>query len=252
MRIIKYVSGIIVVGFLVFNAYSNFAQKRANAFNDEGLTYLNMTKYDEAVAMFGKAIEVNGISKDFKITVLRNLAVAHEQNGDVEKAIDFYLKAAEKSNANSYMHDICMADIAMLESDIESAINHLHSALKTNKRDFVVHNNLGLIYLGTYDEAYTDFEKALEYNKTAFKMCGDLNTQFVLGKNYFGLNDFKNAEIHLQNVVTNVPDEPEFHYYFGLTEYYLDKKQEARNHLNIAVDSNPVYLTDEVNAIINN
>ena len=139
----------------------------------------------------------------------------------------------------------------MLSGNINIAIENLNSALEKNKEEFAVYNNLGLIYLGSYGDEYKNPLKAVKFNIKAFELCNDTIVQFILGKNYFELNDFEKAEFHLSKVTAKVPNEPKYHYYLGLTLFYLGKNEEAVQHLKSAVKMNPDYETEETKAVIN-
>lgn len=251
MKNLKYAIIVIVVAvWMIHSGYSSHIRTEIKKNNKEGLACLNRGQYAEAIQKFEKAYNSGSLSINDKIKLLRNLAVAYEHDGNLEQAVLKYNEAAEMASPQSYMHNICKADAYMLEGELKNAVEYLNLAVIQNPDVFIPYNNLGLIYIGVYGDGLIDLDKALKYNLKAWELNGDINTQFILGKNYYLLNDYQKAEPHLSKVTGDVPQQPEYHYYLGLTQYYLGKKSEGVDHLTTAVMSSPIFNTLEVEKII--
>ncbi len=169
------------------------ADEDATLTNNKGLAYLDARNYDSALILFKKAANTKGISAKNKVNMLRNLAITFSEMEETDSAKIFFKKAAETSSKNSYEYLVNMADVFLLEENIPQAISSLQAAWDIDNQKVDVNNNLGLIYLGEYGQAYLNPDKALRYNLKAFAVNKDRNTQFVLGKNYYLLKKYDKA-----------------------------------------------------------
>lgn len=167
--------------------------EKATLANNKGLQYLDERKYDSAIILFKEAANTNGIAAKNKVNMLRNLAVTFSEMEETDSAKIYFRQAAENSKKNSYEYLVNTADVAILDGNIPQAIANLQAAWDIDNQKVDVNNNLGLIYLGEYGEAYLNPDKALRYNLKAYEVNSDRNTQFVLGKNYFLLKKYDKA-----------------------------------------------------------
>ena len=101
--------------------------EHADAYNNRGLDYANLGKYDKAIEDFNKAIELNP-----------DLAVAYYNRGNT------YVELGE----------------------YDRAIKDYDKAIELNKDYAVAYNNRGFAYvgLGKYNRAIEDFNKAIKLN----------------------------------------------------------------------------------------
>jgi len=101
--------------------------EHADAYNNRGLDYANLGKYDKAIEDFNKAIELNP-----------DLAVAYYNRGNTYAELGEY----------------------------DRAIKDYDKAIELNKDYTVAYNNRGFAYvgLGKYNRAIEDFNKAIKLN----------------------------------------------------------------------------------------
>lgn len=195
--------------------------------NDEGLEALNHGRHDDAIAYFQEAIASASLSTPSRAMVYRNIAQVYMDMQVPDSAIHYASLAANCYKPGSYDFLVNMADVHILSDDIALAIEALGKAYKMRPGELAVNNTLGLIYLGEYDYAYMDIENALQYNKKAFEINQDRNTEHVLAKNYFELERYADAARHFENLYRQYPENPEHAVYLGITKHQLGLTAEA-------------------------
>jgi len=127
----------------------------SEAYNNLGVVYLNLEKWDDAISCFEKTM-----SDILYLTPENswfNIGVAYENKNDYTKAIESYKKAAELA--------------------------------PTNPRIYEVYKRLGRVYYhsGKYLDAVSTLEKARNLNKN------DAETRLFLGQSYIKVRQNKNA-----------------------------------------------------------
>jgi len=195
--------------------------------NQKGIDYMNEGKYDQAIQEFSAAVKNANLSNLSKGTIYRNIALAYNELGKKDSAIHFYTIAAKAYRKNSYDYIVNMANVDMLTGRVNTALVKLTKAAGVNPEDLSVNNMLGLIYLGDYGSEFTDYEKALLYNKKAFDISGGRITEDILGRSYYELKNFEMAEMHYENIHNQYPGEVVYTLNLAMTKYKLKKKSEA-------------------------
>jgi tetratricopeptide (TPR) repeat protein len=195
--------------------------------NEEGLVYMNAGNYELALKAFEEAITDPAISQASKGTIFRNLALTYNELDNRDSSVHYSTLAAKCFPRNSYDYLVNMADVDLATGKISKALSRLLTAAAIYPDEMSVNNALGLIYMGEYDDAFTDLEKALTYNKKAFELSGDRVTEDVLGRNYYYMEDYDNAEYHYDRLLENHPSIITYPYYAGMVKYKLKKTAEA-------------------------
>ena len=212
---------------LLFSCNPRSSESDALKKNHEGINYMNDGKYEKALAAFYEAIKSDGLKGDSKGTVYRNIALTFQQLDNQDSSIHYYTIAAKTFRKNSYDYLVNMANVDMLTNKTGNAITKLLKASALSPEDLSVNNSLGLIYLGYYGEEFTDPERALPYNKTAFDISNSRMTEDLLARNYYQLGKYEIAEMHFDNIHVRYPDNVLYTLNNGMTKYKLKKTAEA-------------------------
>jgi len=162
---------------------------RIKLLNEEIGYFYESFNSDSAIFFYNKAIEL--ADKNFKLqsqknqqflllkaNSLRYIGIVHRNQGNYDKAIEFYLKSLkiyEEINDKKGMSS-CYNSLGIIQSDqvnYEKALEYLFKALKINEelKDIIgmskCYNNLGAIFKlqNNYDKATEFYAKALEINE---------------------------------------------------------------------------------------
>jgi tetratricopeptide (TPR) repeat protein len=195
--------------------------------NEQGIQLINDGKHEQALQVFLKAIKSSKLSKEYKGTIYRNISITYNQLNKKDSAIHFATLAAKCYRKNSYDYLINAADVDLLRGKTAPALTKLLKASDLDPGDMAVNNTLGLLYMGEYDEAFTDLDKALVYNLKAFDINGSRNIEEVLALNYYNLENYEKAELHYEHLHQNYPDMISYTLDEGMAKHKLKKKKEA-------------------------
>lgn len=209
--------------------------------NDEGLVEFNNRRLDNAIVLFKDAMTHKDISVNTLAMIYRNTAQVYMDMELQDSAIHYSTLAANCFEKDSYEHLVSMADVQLLNDEVQVAITTLERAYKLKPKDMPVNNSLGLIYLGQYGYDFLDLEKALLHNKQAFAMNRDGNTEYLLARNYYELERFPEAEKHFKNLSKEYPENLDHTIFLGMIKYKLGAKTEAEEHWNNVLAINPDY-----------
>lgn len=215
--------------FILFLVSCNAGSAKTDAIkkNQEGVNYMNAGNYEKALQSFAAAITDPKLSQPSRGTIYRNLALTYSEMDNTDSAIHYSTLAAKCFRKNSYDYLVNMADVDLLTGKISKALAKLLTAARIDPDEIAVNNALGLIYLGEYDDTNMDLDKALVFNKKAFEAAQDRVTEDVLGRNYYKLEDYDNAELHYDHLAENYPDMITYPYYAALIKHKLKKTKEA-------------------------
>lgn len=195
--------------------------------NQKGVELMDAGKPELALIEFMASLHNSKLTKLSKGTIYRNIALAYDELKKQDSSIHYYTIAAKSFRKNSYDYLVNMASVELHSGKIEAALSRLTKAAIMNPDELSVNNTLGLIYMGDYDEAYTDIEKALVYNKKAFEIDGGKITENILGRNYYELKQYELAELHFEHILQQYPDETDCSFSYGMIKYKLEKKAEG-------------------------
>lgn len=195
--------------------------------NEKGIALINSGKYEEALQAFLKAIKNPALTKKSKGTIYRNIAITYNQLEKTDSAIHFSTLAAKCYKKNSFDYLVNAADVDLLRGKTDIALSKLLRAVDLEPNEMSVNNTLGLIYMGEYDDSFTDLDKALKYNLTAFETNGGRIIEEVLARNYYNMDKYTEAELHYEHLLQNYPDMISYSLDMGMTKHKLKKKKEA-------------------------
>ncbi len=195
--------------------------------NEQGIAYMNAGKYDSTLSTFLKAIQNNRLSKDTKGIIYRNIAITYAELTKTDSAVHYSTLAAKCYRKNSFNYLLNLADVDLLKGKTDMALSRLLKAADLKPDEMSVNNSLGLIYMGEYDEAYTNLEKALIYNSRAFEADQGRVIEEVLARNYYRLDNFEKAQLHYTKLLKDYPDMPYYSLYMGMIKLKLKHPAEA-------------------------
>src|SRR5690606_4317039 len=101
----------------------------AHSKNEMGMKYLNNGQLDLAIIEFRNAANAT-MDKKNKTTFLRNLAIAFHESGDLDSSKFYSLIAASLHDNQTYDYLINMADVNMIDGNINQAISKLKKAIE--------------------------------------------------------------------------------------------------------------------------
>lgn len=218
---------IIFLSLLIASCMERKAEESPLEMNQQGVQLINDGKQEDALKVFLKALQNKKLSKDYKGTIYRNIAITYTQLGKKDSAIHFSTLAAKCYRKNSYDYLVNAADVDLLRGKAASGLSKLLKAQNLDPSDMAVNNMLGLLYMGEYDESLTDLDKALEYNLKAFDISGTRIIEEVLARNYYSMKNYEKAQLHYEHLHQNYPDMVSYTLDVGMTKYKLKNKKEA-------------------------
>ncbi len=223
----KYLLSILLVVVLAASCGTYMPESEAIKLNAEGLAEMNHGRMQNAIDKFKLAATSTVLSKASKTTIYRNIAQSYVETGDLDSALRYFNIVAELYEKNTYHYLVNKADVELLNKNIPTAIVLLNRAYKLEPNDLAVNNNLGIIYMGYYNEDYIDYEKALPYNQKTYEINVDRISQQILGQNYFHLGKLEDAELHYETLNKQYGDLLDMPFFLGVIKYKLGKKEEA-------------------------
>ncbi len=218
---------IAVLMLLQFACKNTAPENNITKINQEGIDFMNAGKYDSALLSFFKAIKISSISKNEKGTIYRNISLTYKEINKADSAIHFSTLAAKCYVKNSFSYLLNTADVDLAKGKIAIALSKLQKAVNIYPDEMTVNNTLGLIYLGEYDESFTNLEKALAYNSKAFEINGGRITEDLLARTFYKMENYEKAAAHFEHLVENYPDIIAYALNLGMTKYKLKKQSEG-------------------------
>lgn len=241
------VAPILLVG-IAFSAYvyrGIFAAESFNEYTEKGLIAYNKNEYEEAIAHYDEAYKLTSpLFIEDRINILRNKYLAQNQLGQLHRAEATLDEALSLATPGSFTAHILAGSKAQLNNDIRKSLEKFGAALALEPDSFEVHNELGLIYLGDYDPAYLDYERALKHNEAAYRLLSSNVTLEVLALNLYYLEDYENAEIRYIELREALPLYADPWAYLGLIYYETGRYEEVIVQLKKAFELAPEYRTD--------
>jgi tetratricopeptide (TPR) repeat protein len=237
--------------------------ENASALNLFGLLLLQHGRYDEAVDLIKKAIEIKPIpyfyinlgnlylAKNEPDTAINNytkamemepnnyeswfgLGMCYKNKKNYDKAIEYYEKAISLNPA-CYPAFINLGNIYKLKNDLYKAIEHYKKAILFNQNDYDVYNSLGLLFFDVYelDEAAYCFEKSINI-KPNYE-----NAYINLG-NVYKIKDEPQKAMNYFNMVLEMnPDNYDAYINLGNMMIYINKTNEAVDYFLMALKTKP-------------
>lgn len=173
-----------------FKAYETTGKDLKQTYRGEGMAYLGLGQYDEALEAFTNALQQsNGLLKKIDYDINFYMAVAEYKSGKLEDALKTYTSIvnADKNNADAYY--------------LRGKVN---------------------LDLGKNDDAKADYDKAIELDKDDSQLYINIYEDFI-GK---GMEAEAKAYISKGVATVSKPSS----YELGIFNYYLEDYTQARNY----------------------
>ena len=204
----------------------------AQEYYDLGQDFLGKKMYDEAIAAYQKAIEIN----PEYATAYSNLGLAYRKKGMNDEAIGAYEKAIELNPQYTDAHN--ELGIAYYNKKMyDEAIAAYQKAIEINPEYATAYSNLGLAYRkkGMNDEAIGAYEKAIELNPQY------TNAHNQLGIAYYNKKMYDEAIAAYKKAIELNPEHTIAHYNLGLAYRKKGMNDEAIAAYQKAIELNPQY-----------
>ncbi len=153
----------------------NEAFSLAVAKNNMGIYYLNQGNYPLSLQYLQEALEHDSNTGEYvdPTGVYANIGILHEEMGDEEKAIEYYLKSAEAALTFEDEASIAYAYldygyVDAMQGKLDSALQHYENALAIYRK--IKHANREaetLYYIGEIYYEREDYDRALSYQEEA-------------------------------------------------------------------------------------
>ncbi len=192
----KIISNMMLVLLLLGVGTLHAESDEAVKLNREGADLVNQGKMEEASGAFQKAVELDANDPVPRL----NLAYTYDRQGRTEEAIAEYRKAIELDPSN-----------------------------------LLAYNNLGVLYdkMGQYDEAIGEFQRAMEIDPSDANTLQNLENA---KKNKAVMQEREGELAELRREVEAKPDDPLALYKLGRLYAFYDRKDEAIEWINKALD----------------
>lgn len=159
----------------------NNTRDRASSYNNIGLVYRHLGKYDTSMHYFNTALawhEANGNLEGLQVS-LRNLAFIYKEEGEIVKAHDFAEQSLEIAQKLGYPSKIqfaakILSDFAYEEGDTENAYKflQLHNQMKDSAESL---DNKKAILRQQYKFEYDKKEALIEADNKRIQEVADAN-----------------------------------------------------------------------------
>lgn len=164
------------------------------AYRGQGLCYLGMTEYEQAIESFEKALSHAGMFvTDTEVDINYYLATAQYKNGDNAAALETLNAIAgvrEKQAEVYYLRGL----VKMENGDYESAVSDLDTALGRTKGDTAMAIRIYHVF-ADHDRV----EEGKAYLSAALNNHEKSMTDYEKGTVYYYLEDYENAKNCLEN-----------------------------------------------------
>ena len=163
------------------------------AYRGQGLAYLGMTDYEQAIASFEKALSHAGMFvTDTEVDINYYLATAQYKSGQYEEAVkslDAIAGLREKQDDVYFMR----GSIEMQTGNYEAAVNDLNTALANSKNDIGMTIDIYQVFAGSGREA-----EGKAYLSAALENRLDDMSDYEKGVIYYYMGDYENARNFLE------------------------------------------------------
>ncbi len=193
--------------------------------------YTRGEKYDRAIDIYKSLVDKQPKSAD----LLYKLAEAYRREGDINLAIDNFRRASE--SAPNSTAPLIQLGLLMDGTDRGDQAQPIYEQiLKIDPSDPVALNNLAYIKA----EQGNDLESALSMaQKARQKAPKSPQIADTLGWIYIRKNLSDEAIRIFKDVVVQEPDNPAFHYHYGMALLQKGDRVSAKHELDLAMKNNP-------------
>ena len=200
------------------------AAKRANIY---GMQLASDGKDSEAVVAYLLAARYTDIPDSNRSFYYENAGLSYYTLKKNDSAIYCFNKAARLSPKKSYQWLINKAYVQQVLQHIDTTVKFLLDAYATDSDKLMVNSMLGNIFINQHNDSFYDPVRALRYNARAFHIKTDVNTRFVLAKNYYMLNQTLIALSFFRKIHDDAPDETGYLATLILMEEEMNNKPRA-------------------------
>jgi tetratricopeptide (TPR) repeat protein len=202
----------------------------AQQFNERGLAQMDNGRFDEAVASFARAIE---LQHDFA-DAHHNLGRAYLAMGHAEDAVDCFYLATHFAPTMAMAHLNLGTALSALCKNGE-AMAALHRALELDPGLADAHLRLASLFKsgGGLEQAVTHYRRAVEL------LPDSAEVHCNLGYALFKLDRFDDAEAHYMTALRNKKDFAEAHHNLGLLFFQRGEPERALACLETALALKP-------------
>ena len=193
--------------------------------------YARAERYDEAIAIFQELLQPNPKSSD----LLFRLAETQRRKGDLNVAIETFRRASQAApnDTNSLLQLGLLMDGTGRRDQAKPIYEQI---LKIQPDHPVALNNLAYIKA----EEGVDLDQALTMAQRALqKLPNAPELSDTLGWIYIKKNLSEDAVRVFHDLVVKVPDNPTFHYHYGMALLQKGDKPSAKKELETAMSRNP-------------
>jgi len=235
----------------IFSAMTDTANQQAvsNTALNNGLTFLQNGKYQQAVNAFRMSISYNadngtGNNK----TAYNYLAQAYEGLGNDKQAIAAYQQSLKLDNTQDTIH-VALANIYIQDNQNDAATKELKAAMKANSSNYVAPYTLGQLLVKENQPT-----QAESYFRTTIKLDpNDGNAYYGLGLCLDQQGKASDAIPVLQKAVSLNPSSAAAIYELGNAYYKNDQKDQATSQItalqNLNTTEADTYATNLTNMI---
>lgn len=249
-KALKVLAGVVVVGIIIFYRIQNAADSNAIDKNNTALSSFDSGNDTQAISQFQDAAS-NAATTETKITTLKNLAYVYETDSKNDQALTSFQQALKLTSQNSFDYYLISAEVALLQSNPNSAYINFNKALAIQPDDFQLNNSLAIFYMNLDGSSsdYEDYGKALTYALKANTISSSEVTRENLGIAYFFNKNYDQSISILSQ--TNVTQHPYVGFWLGYD--YLGKNDPAnvKSYFQQAINAGatpPKEVTDYLNS----
>lgn len=236
--------GVLIVGPAMTSNYDSLNQKGIAAYQD-GNPELAISHYDSALR------KVPNLYIEDKLSILGNKALALIDLGRTEEVIQTYEEGLKLSVPGSMEAHVFRGSIALIQNDVKLAIEHFQQVLEIDENDYRGHNELGLIFLGEYDPAFTDLDRALVHNQKAKELSSDFNLELNYGRNLYLLERYGEAEVEFLGLMNQYDSHPYPYVFLGYIYVETEQYRESIPVLEKAMELYPDLRSGDVGEYYN-
>lgn len=225
---------ILISCLLSLAACTNKTAEQAKKYNDDGVAFLDKEEFEKAANAFHLALGQGEISADLRAGILRNLSLLHSFQGQKDSAMMYAEKAFDIAEKDSYYFYLTKAENALLQENVEMAIENFEKAKKMQPDEMPIYNSLGMIYSGKHGAKYEDFQKALVNNKKAYELSKREPLIDALATSYMNLEMYKESIPLWEKLIEKNPARMEYHFQWGVSLFFSGEEEKGEEKMEFA------------------
>ena len=220
-------------------------QNPGDDLNQTGIQAYTRGDYTTAIQRYDEALKRTAPARrEQRIQILHNKYLAQLHDGQTAAAKDTLSQAIALEEPGTSNYYLMRGSLAHFDNDTQQAIANYKRALEIDATSFQPHNELGIIYLGTYDMAYHDGEKALHHNAIAHQLSPDPVTLGLLARSHYQLEQYSEAESCYRRLLDQTPQDADATAYLALTYFESQQFEKSVAYFESCFALNPDYRSD--------